>query len=235
MKPWINCEVYEVIKETHDTVTLRLTLESPMPFFAGQFVMVRFAEGELQDDKRASRAFSISSSTDNPSIIDITIREYKDGKISPKLCNCNKGDKLKVRGPYGNFIYKQEYDENLVLIGAGSGIAPLMSIFATALGEDPNKDITLIYSDKTERDLIRKNWFMSYKDFPRVDLCFTTTRMNWLGRQGRIDKKLIDLYVPYKEENLFYICGSPSFVNDMVNILKELNVELSKIKTEKYD
>ena len=238
MKEWINCQVSEVINETHDTNTLRLELEEPMPFIAGQFVMVGFREGKLKDDIKAARAFSISSSTANKSRIDITVREFSQGLVSPELMRCKQGAKLKVRGPYGSFNYSPKSEEDVVLIGAGSGVAPLIGILKEINEFRPRTNTTFIYSDKTEKDIIAKQ-FINSLSLNNAKKIITLTRENgnngWKGEYGRIDETMINKYIEDIRNKLFYICGPPEMVNNIADILKRKGVNEGKIKTEKYE
>src|ERR1019366_157297 len=109
-------------------VTLRLRLEESAGFLPGQYFNVRLAvpgrPGLVQ------RAYSIASApVPDPSIIDLGVREVSDGLISPRLVrDLSPGDRIEVRGPVGRFTWTADDGGPVLLIGAGSGVVPLMSM-----------------------------------------------------------------------------------------------------------
>ena len=60
------------------------------------------------------------------------------------------------------------------------------------------------------------------------------SKEKWNGLKGRVDKKLIKENSENLENSIFFICGPPEMVNDIIKILKELNVKNEQIKIEKW-
>src|SRR3989338_1702980 len=234
MKGWINCVISRIKEETHDTKTMTLSLEKDFLFLPGQFVMLGFDHGPHKDDMKAARAYSISSSPSNPREIEITFRLYKEGLFTPLLFNSKVSDKMKIKGPYGGFNYREDDGNNLVFLSAGSGIAPIKSMIEYFLDSKDNAKIQLIYVDKTKDDLIYRNIFEKLDESGKAVVIFSLTREKWNGDMGRIDMEKIDK-LDISEETMFYICGPPTMVNETVNLLRKKGVTASKIKTEKYD
>jgi glycine betaine catabolism B len=238
MKDWINCEITKINEETHDTKTFTLKQDQPFSFLPGQFVMLAFREGTLAEDKKAARAYSISSSTvqaKSKKEIDVTIRIYNEGKFTPEIFKSKIGSKLKLKGPYGRFNYRPEMGNDVVMIAAGSGIAPFIGFCKEVEENNLDTNLQLIYSDKTENDLISREYFESLEKQNKLKLTFTLTREDWKEQKGRIDQWILDKYVPEVKDKLFYICGPPEMVNTVTTLLMSRGVEAHKIKTEKYD
>ncbi len=76
------------------------------------------------------RSFTISSSPHKPEVVDLTIKLNPGGVVSRWLFeHARAGDELKLSGPHGGFYFDhQRHTEPLVLVSAGSGITPMMSI-----------------------------------------------------------------------------------------------------------
>lgn len=241
MKEWITCTVKNVRQDTHDTKTITLSLEEPMPFLAGQFVMLAFAEGPLADNPKAARAYSISSPPTNTREIDLSFRLYKEGFLTPALFALQKGTKMKVRGPYGMFTLNEGEGNDLFFIAAGSGIAPIISMVRYIVEKNIPVKMTVIYADKTEKDLIARELFERYEREGKIELAFSLTRdanPAWKGERGRIDEAKIFKYLKDSTEaqkKLFFICGPPAMVNDTVAFLKKRGIRQEQIKVEKYD
>lgn len=219
-------KITEIIKETYDTKTFRF--EKHIDFKPGQFIMITVPI----DDKEIKRSYSISSSPLKP-YIDITIKKAHNGFISKKFVDEVKvNDEFQIEGPFGHFTYSEEMANNLLLISAGSGITPLRSILQYALEKNPDAKMTLLYSVKTEKDIIFEDELNELNKKENFTFIPTITRdENWQNHKGRIDKEFLKENI---NNELFYICGPPGFVNSMSDLLQELGVEKNKIKTERF-
>lgn len=221
--------VERVVQETHDTRTLRLKLEKPTEFKCGQFFMVK----PIINGKTENRAFSISSSPAQKDFIDITVKVYPLGRVSPHLYNLTEGAKLRIKGPYGEFIFDETANE-AVLIGGGSGIAPLMAMIRYCDDKKLNTKLLLIYGVRTPRDIIFEN---ELKEFAKRMKCVFTVEQpdsSWHGDIGRMNTELIKNHVKDFSLPLFYICGPPAMADLVENGLQEMGVSKEKIKTDKW-
>lgn len=228
-------KVTNVIDETQDTRTIRLD-SGEFDFKPGQFVMINVeceADGE---NKLVKRAYSISSPPTKKGYIDLTVKIYNAGLVSKKLYNMKVGDEFEVSGPYGHFTFDENLHKNIVLIGGGVGVTPLMCM--TEYIKDKNLDINvnLIYSSKTPKDIIFKDKIMKNRH-KKTKMHLTITRPvghEWGGMTGRIDEKMIkkivkDLHLPY-----YFLCGPTIMVEETAKLLKGIGIDDSKIKLERF-
>ncbi len=229
----MKAEVIKVIQETHDTKTLRLKLGKKIDFIPGQFLMVWLNIKDGGQEKLIKRAYSISSSPKSEHV-DITFNVYPEGKLTPHLYKLKAGDFLDAEGPYGKFVFDETRPEKIVLLGAGTGVAPLMSIIRYMKNKDPAKEQTLLYSVKTPEDIIYHQELKDLESSGNLNLFLTVTRSEWDGRTGRINKSLIQEAVPDLDNSIFYICGSPGMVESMVSILQELGVDKDRVRKEQW-
>lgn len=222
-------KIEKVIQETHNTRTLRLRLERPMPFKCGQFVIVN----AHVDGKTEHRAFSISSSP-TQDFLDITVKVYPPGKVSPFLYGLAEGANLKIKGPYGEFIFDESRDA--VLIGGGSGIAPLMAMIRYCSDKKLGTKLLLIYGVRTPKDLIFENELKELERKHRAQCVFTVEQPDngWHSDTGRMNMELIKRHVKDFSSPLFYICGPPAMADLVENGLQEMGVNKEKIKTDKW-
>src|SRR6185295_16346609 len=156
---FITVVVKEVRQETNEAVSIFFEYppeqREKFNYKSGQYVTLRRQDG----GKETRRSYSISSIPEDPHI-SITIKEVSGGKISPVLCRKIKpGDKLEMMHPEGRFTGNLGPDNkrNIYLIGAGSGITPLISIARTALEQEPRSNVILLYGSRTESQIIFKN------------------------------------------------------------------------------
>jgi len=209
-------KVVYVNRETPDTIVFRL--DGEMDYLPGQFIML---ECEVNSEMYR-RAYSIASSPTEPHI-ELCVKEMENGIVSTFLQNVRVGDEFKVSGPYGKFVYDGQGD--ILLLGAGSGIAPFRSIAKCLTDEQMNVKCTVISSHKTQKDLIY------HAEFSELDITYvpTITRGEWSGRTGRVDQKLIDQYCT-KDTHVF-LCGPKEFVFAMKEML---NVPSDQVHMEVY-
>jgi ferredoxin-NADP reductase len=142
------------IWETPDAVTLRLAPvdggASPA-FEPGQFLTLEL----VIEGRTFRRAYSISSSPLD-GVIAITCKRIENGKVSTHVVErLREGDVVTVHGPSGGFVPRPATGpRRLVLVAGGSGITPCWSIARTVLAREPDARITLIYGNRSERDVI---------------------------------------------------------------------------------
>ncbi len=211
-----------------------LELESPknFNFKAGQFVLVY----QKINDKEENRAFSISSSPSQKTI-ELLIKRFDNGKISPKLLESRKNDKLKIRGPFGMFTLDNAKQEELIFIAAGTGIAPLRSMIHEILEKNPNKKVSLIFGFRHENDYFFKEEFETlqkiHKNFT-IHPCSSKPPENWSYLKGRVTNH-IPLIIKSPENKHVYICGPNQMINDTLNLLiKQLNFQKDQVYLERW-
>jgi len=151
----------------------------------GQFAIVSaFGTGES--------VFAISSLPNSEGILDVSVMRV--GKVTGKLHELEIGDKVGVRGPYGNHFPVEEWKgKNMVFVGAGIGISPVRSVYQYVLSpenRDDYGDVCLIYGARTPADLAYKEEFreLSARNDLDIWLC-----IDWkFGPKGPIEESSED-------------------------------------------
>ena len=131
----------------------------------GQFAIIsHFGTGES--------VFAIASLPNKDGIVQVSA--MKVGNVTSKLHEMEIGDKVGVRGPYGNHFPLEEWEgKNLVFIGAGIGISPVRSVYQVALLPEERKkfgNVTLIYGARTPADLAFKEEFKALDERDDLNL-----------------------------------------------------------------
>ncbi len=242
--------VSEMQRETPDTQTLRIKMpnldpkDRPFQFKPGQFVMVR----PVINGKTIPRAYSIASSPTRASgddgFFDLTVRQTENPTVSKWLNDRKIGDEILFRGPYGNFYWDENdpNSEQVFLAGGGSGVTPLKSILEYIHDKDYSNKVKLLYSVRTQEDLI------SYKELNELrestknaKVYYTLTRepenTSWSGRRGRINLEWVENELEEYDFNRTkcYLCGTPQFVETLVELLEKAGIAHDRILHEKWD
>lgn len=124
----------------------RIVLEPAISLYyhAGQFVNVRRADG-------LTRSYSLASLPTEDPFLELHVKRMPGGSMSTWLCDELKvGDELELQGPNGRFYYVPgTQDQDLLLIGTGTGAAPLVGILRDALHVGHRGRIWLFHGSRT--------------------------------------------------------------------------------------
>ncbi|UOG73491.1 ferredoxin--NADP reductase [Hymenobacter tibetensis] len=155
--PYLSLNVVEITKETDDAVTLHLEHPNRQPLAskAGQFLTLILPCGP--GGKKERRAYSLSSTPSEAPRLSVTVKRVTGGLVSNYLLDTVRvGQQLEVMAPLGNFVLETNprSARSLVLVGAGSGITPLMSMLKAVLREEPQSQVLLVYGNRNEQSVI---------------------------------------------------------------------------------
>lgn len=136
-------EVVAVDRLCADVVRLQLRPNTPLAYRAGQFITL------LRDDGLA-RSYSLASLPTDP-VLELHVRALPHGRMSQWIAaDLRPGDPLRIRGPEGDCFYSDGQPEQpLLLIGTGTGLAPLQAIARDALTRGHTGPISLLHGAVT--------------------------------------------------------------------------------------
>lgn len=153
----LELQLADVIEETADARSLVFTVpdgadipSERLRYSPGQFLTLR-----VPSDRTGSvaRCYSLCSSPFTGDPLTVTVKRTDGGYASHWLCdNAHAGMKIHVLAPSGTFVPKT-LDTDFLLLAAGSGITPMMSICKSALAEGSGK-VVLIYANQDENSVI---------------------------------------------------------------------------------
>jgi phenol hydroxylase P5 protein len=126
---------------------------------------------------------------------------------------------VSLSGPYGQFSFRPLRDEPILLLGSGTGLAPLKSIVRHIAETGAGHRITLYHGVATRDDLYDHEWFEAL-DAEQDWFTYrpALSRDDWQGRTGRVPTLLAEDY-PRASGHVAYICGSPAMVADTMKAL----------------
>ncbi|MAG60810.1 hypothetical protein CL619_03410 [archaeon] len=236
-------------QETKDTVSFVLSGPS-LEHQAGQFVMLEYPGKDAsakEADKPVKRAYSIASGPKRArwGNIELCVKEMPGGWISKLLQNVTLSTSFFLSGPFGRFIFNPEEHKDIVMLGAGSGIAPFAAFLEEIRDLKLDTKAMLVFSNKTEEDIIyRKLLNDLVSHCKNAEVHYTLTRHTkediegediWLGKTGRIDATMLShLCGEDLSSKDFFICGPLVFAKEMRRILEELGVDKEQVHFESY-
>jgi ferredoxin-NADP reductase len=222
---WQVARVESIKPETPTVKSFRLRLPMWMPHLPGQHYDVRLT---APDGYRAQRSYSVSSSPLDEGEVELTIDRLDDGEISPYFHDVvEEGDEVEVRGPFTSyFVWRGEAP--VLLIGGGSGVAPLMAMLRHRRRTMPDLPMRLVYSVRRADDVI-------YGDELGDDALLTFTREppeGWTGHTGHVDVEL--LAQAGIQSGIAFVCGSNGFVETASRLALELGFDPRAVRTERF-
>ena len=201
---------------THDVKSFTIEKPEGYTFKPGQAAMVAVNKDEwIEED----RPFTFTSLNDDK-VLELTIKEYSDHDGTTKEIHKMKpGDEFLIGDPWGTI----SYDGKGVFIAGGAGITPFIAILRKLSREGELTGNRLMFSNKTEKDIILEKELKEM--FPEEDLILTLTDEKNEGYYSEmIDKKFLKENVDDFSQK-FYVCGPPAMVEDISKHLKELGAE----------
>lgn len=227
--------VAEVRRETPSAVTLVLedadARQGAFDFRPGQF----FTLVADIDGRAVRRAYSASSVPGAPRL-EVTVKQVEGGRFSTHAHRALRaGDRLAVRGPSGSFHAGPQPPDEVVLIAAGSGVTPLMSMIRSRLAVPSGRDrIALLYSSRSADEIIFGDELTQLaEDHPgRLSVTHVLTR-----RDGRLDADGVRRWVaglsPAPDAH-YYVCGPGPLTDAVRTVLAGLEVPDEQVHHERY-
>ncbi|MGE0296356.1 MAG: 2Fe-2S iron-sulfur cluster-binding protein [Pseudonocardia sp.] len=132
------------------TVLLSVDCGRPMPYLAGQFVIL-----ELPDGTRRAYSMAREPGRAPSSRIEMLVREKPGGSASSWLFGAAApGAPIVVEGPYGRAFVQSPADRPVVCVGGGSGLGPVLAIAERCLTEAPRRPVALFVGARNEEDVV---------------------------------------------------------------------------------
>jgi ferredoxin-NADP reductase/MOSC domain-containing protein YiiM len=231
--------VVRINKESHSVTSISLAPIDGQPlalFQAGQFVVLRL---HLESDKPSVlRSYSLS---DLPAAdhFRISVKSELNGIGSSFLCNrLREGDVLDVSAPRGSFTLRPT-DTPVVLLSAGVGATPVMSMLHSLAAQRSQTEVWWIYGARNRVDhpfaeesrsllkqLSRGRGYIVYSRPGAGDELGAD-----FDAPGHIDTALLEK-IGVSQRSDFYLCGPPSFLQNMRDGLKKWGVLPENVHTE---
>jgi propane monooxygenase reductase subunit len=220
---------------THDMRHLVVKLVEPdeVKFFPGQYMDFTVPGTE------ETRSFSMANTPNRDGLFEFVIKIYPGGLFSEYLAEkVLPGDQLKVEAPFGTFTLRESRTSDLVFVGGGAGMAPMLGLLRSMAERGIERKVTFYYGARTVRDLCFTEELAELggrlTDFTYVPaLSEPTEGDGWAGERG-----LITEVVRRRESGLpgvdAYVCGPPPMVDAAIATLTALGVRENQIHYDKF-
>jgi len=214
--------ILKVEPVTHDV--RRFTVEKPQGFRfePGQATLVSLDKPEWQKEKRP---FTFTSLNEWPEL-EFTIKIYPDhAGVTDQLGKLQAGDEIVIRKPWGTIQYKGPG----YFIAGGAGVTPFIAILRQLQKDGRLAGNTLLFSNKTNRDIILRDEFEAMDGLRCV---FTVTdEPDPALESRRIDRRFLEEKITDRSKR-FYVCGPDQMVADIKGHLQALGARADSVVFE---
>ena len=227
--------VAEVVADnpvTHDMrhLVLKLVDTDDFKFFPGQYVDIAVP------GTNEVRSFSMANTSARESgQLEFIIKIYPDGLFSHFLdTKVQVGDRLNLTGPFGVFTLRDAPDTDLIFVGGGAGMAPILCLLRSMAERGIDRKAVYYYGARRRGDLCFEDELRALEQaLPNFRYVPALSEDEWDGDTGMITD-----VVAAREGELgrahAYVCGPPPMVEAAVPLLTRLGVPEKHVYWDKF-
>jgi CDP-4-dehydro-6-deoxyglucose reductase len=229
------CRVEKMELLTHDVMKLLLKLPETerLQFMAGQYIEIL-----LKDGKR--RAFSIANPPHDDEYIELHIRHVPDGQFGDFVFDGLKEKALmRIEGPLGSYFLREDSERPIILMGGGTGFAPLKSMLEHVFYINSKRQIHLFCGVRSKDDLYMdemvQQWLAKYKNLKYTAvLSDPEVADNWQGETGFVHESVIKHYPDLAEFDV-YLSGPPPMVKAGMDLFYKKGLPETQIYSDSFE
>ncbi len=221
---------------THDIRQFDVSLDEAMEFNAGQYADITIPGTGI------TRSYSMANPPSEKSTLSFIIKIYTDGAFSSLLAEQLKvGDPIEVEGPFGTSFRNKKHDGPTLLVGGGSGMAPLWSILHDLAQSGAQQPVRFFYGARAKNDLFYTDELAAIgkqlSDFEFIPaLSELDSGDAWDGATGFVHEVVERSYADTAQDDALeaYACGPPPMVDAVLPVFQKIGVDADNIHLDKF-
>jgi len=204
------CRIESALPLSHDVMglLLRLPAAESFDFEPGQYVDILLPGGRR-------RSFSIASPPHDSRPLELHVRRVAGGEFTERLFHEDtRSALLTIEGPLGQFVYRPRSEAPMLLIGGGTGIAPLICILRHIVENGIDRDLWVYWGARGERDLYAHATLENLKGRAarmRYVPVLSEPSPAWRGRAGWVHEAALE-DIENLEPFEVYAAGPPAMI-----------------------
>lgn len=224
------------IDQVNDKVkVLFFECDKDFNYQAGQFVNLKF-EDPFGEQGLIQRAYSIAS-VSNGKVFELCVEIIEGGRGSTYINNLQVGNEVKMKAPFGFCCIKEDNKNDLVMVGTGTGIAPIKAILEELAAKNDERRIDVFFGVRHETDLFYMEELSDLEaNLTNMNLHVTLSQPQseeWSGLSGRVTTHLEEFDFGHMPD--VYLCGGMAMIKDVMKIAQDNGIERKKIHVEIFD
>lgn len=228
----MNLKLIHKVKIAADSWELMFEKPEGFVYEPGQFLEI-YLEHPKQDDRGIKRWFTLSSSPTESDLMITTRLVEKHSSFKDAMFKLEPGDSIETKGPMGSFVMPKDIKKPLVWIAGGIGITPFRSQMKFLIDNKEQRDISLIYSNRTLEDICFEDLWVTAEEninnFKLIETLVDKVPENWDGQTGTISKQMIQDGVKNINDCEIYVSGPEPMVEAFKPMLMEMGIKEENI------
>jgi ferredoxin-NADP reductase len=230
------------LKEQHQiadhTADLIFQPDRPLVYKPGQYMEWTLAHAH--PDARGNRRYFTLASSPTEKDLRIGVKFYQGGSsYKYALASLGSNDVVVASQLAGEFVLPDDPSKKLVFIAGGIGVTPFRSMVKYLLDRNEKRDIVMLYSNKVKADIAYADVFEAAWQQLGIRTVYVLTEKKlapraWQGKTGFIDADMIAEEIPDFADRLFYLSGPHAMIVAYEQVLKNMGVPKSHIKTDYF-
>lgn len=206
----VAASVYRITRPADDVIVLQLRFPASVraKFRAGQYLRIKMPDGD-------TRNFSMANPPHESDGAQLHIRHVPGGRFSEgMLAGIQKGDKLEIELPYGNFYLRTDTEQPILCLATGTGFAPIKSMIEDLLKRGNTRQVRLYWGGRRRQDLYMAE--LPEKWAARASWCkfvpvLSEPDPDWSGATGLVHQAVLKELTELSGWQV-YACGNPVMI-----------------------
>ena len=214
-------------------VGVSLPDEARLQFRAGQYIDLFMQDGR-------KRAFSLANAPHRDEMLELHIRHVEGGEFTGHVFDgMQLGDEIKLEGPLGSFHLREDSERPILLVGGGTGFAPLKGIVEHAFAENLKNEMHLYWGARAEKDLylneLPTSWAAINGHFHYVPVLSQPEEgSGWSGRTGWVHEAVAADHGDLSGFDV-YMSGPPAMIDSAKKLFMEKGVPEDRIFSDAFE
>ncbi|HHF3100554.1 TPA: hybrid-cluster NAD(P)-dependent oxidoreductase [Vibrio alginolyticus] len=212
------CVARETVAKDFETFWLKPKTDHTPSYKAGQHLPIEV----LIDNQRVKRTYTLSSSPTRPERLAISVKRVHGGKVSNwLLAHLQTGGTIIADQPKGSFHLSEASNAPLLLLSAGSGVTPMMSILRDLTDRNDTRDIVFYHQCVAEDDIpFKQELRLISEHHPNVTITYLLSKPSehWPGQAGRFNLSHLKQIPDFSSRQVF-VCGPSGFMENIKKLM----------------
>jgi 3-phenylpropionate/trans-cinnamate dioxygenase ferredoxin reductase subunit len=210
--------VADLTRLASDVIGVNIELPRPLNYLPGQYCKLQFRGFP---ERCYSPSYPLEGAPDRH-VLQFHIRRFPDGAVSSALGDgIRAGHRVRVTGPLGSAHFRPNHHGRIVLVASGTGFAPMWSIAAAAITEEPRRELMFVVAARKLQSFYMHRALCRLALFPNVTIIPVVSEPQNVTSAIRTGRPL-DYLPMLSSDDMVYTSGAPAMTNEIARIAREV-------------